>query len=253
MTPRSIATVIASVAAMGALPAAAVADGGRTSWPGTAALAGAWSGTAASTAITGFTFPVMAEIAVADTGRPTGRVVLGAPVNCRGTWTPVSTTGRVTSFAEDITSDIAGTRCLTGGTVRLSTASGGRLRYRWSRGDAGSVAYLVPRGISGTWRGTVQQGGLGSMQATIRVNGVRRGDMPGRTRYAAPLACGGDITPIGAGTQRAATFRERITQSASPTCVGIGTTILRMRADGRLAYRWTGGGEVSTGIFRRAS
>lgn len=250
MTRRTTAMLIVAIAAPVAA-APAIADAGRTSWPGTATLSGAWTGTASSTTVAGFSFPVTAEVAVAATGRPTGRVVLGAPVNCRGTWSPVSTTGRVTTFAEDITSDIAGTQCLNGGTARLSAAREGRLRYVWTKGDAGSVAYLSPVGISGTWTGTITQGELGAMRARIRVNGVRRGDMPGATDYAAPLACGGTLIPRGAGTQRAATFRERITRTSSTVCVGEGTTTLRLRADGRLAYRWTGGGEISTGVLRR--
>jgi hypothetical protein len=249
---RHTAAVLIAAIAVPVAAAPAMADAGRTSWPGTAVLSGAWAGTASSTTIAGFTFPVTAEVAVAATGRPTGRVVLGAPVNCRGTWSPVSTTGRVTVFAEDITSDIEGTRCLTGGTVRLSAASDGRLRYRWTKGDAASVAYLAPTGISGTWTGTITQGTLGTIRARLRVNGVRRGDMPGATDYAAPLACGGTLTPLGAGTQRAAAFTERITRSSSTVCVGEGTTTLRLRPDGRLAYRWAGAGEVSIGVLRRA-
>lgn len=216
-------------------------------------LSGAWAGVASSTTDAAFTFPVSAVVAVSATGRPTGRIVLGAPVNCRGTWSPVSTSGRVATFAEDITSAVEGGECLTGGTVRLSGASGGRLRYVWSKGGAGSVAYLTPVGISGTWVGTVIQGDLGAMPARIRVNGVRRGQMPGATRYAAPLACGGVLTPTGAGTQRAATFNERITRTSSSVCIGEGITTLRMRADGRLNYRWAGSGEVSSGVLRRAT
>jgi hypothetical protein len=47
-------------------------------------------------------------------------------------------------------------------------------------------------------------------------------------------------------------LREQITHSSNPACVGLGTTTVTLRADGRLAYRWTGGGQVSTGVLRRA-
>lgn len=248
---RCTTTLLIAAIAVPVAAAPAMADGGRTSWPGTALLSGAWTGTAASTTQSSFTFPISADIAVSVTGRPTGKVILGAPVNCRGIWSPVSTTGRVTRFTEDITSDIADSKCITAGPVRLSAASGGRLRYVWTKGSGGSVAYLVPTGISGTWTGTIRQGGLGAMRARIRVNGVRRGDLPGSSTYAAPLSCGGVLTPLGAGTQRAATFGERIIRSPSAVCVGTGITMLRLRSDGRLAYRWTGGGEVSTGVLRR--
>ncbi len=251
-SPITTALAVATVFTIPIVATPASADGGRTSWPGTALLSGAWTGTAASTTQASFTFPISADIAVSATGRPTGKVILGAPVNCRGIWSPVSTTGRVTSFTEYITSDIADSKCITAGTVRLSAASGGRLRYAWTKGSGGSVAYLVPTGISGTWTGNIQQGGLGAMRTRIRVNGVRRGDLPGSSTYAAPLSCGGVLTPLGAGTQRAATFGERIVRSSSTVCVGTGTTTLRLRSDGRLAYRWTGGGEVSTGVLRRA-
>lgn len=228
----------------------ALADGGRTAWPATAPLAGAWSGTATSTTVADFTFPVTATVAVSATGRPTGAVRLGAPVDCAARWTPVATSGRTTIFSEAVVGD-PGDRCIDGGTVRLSTASGGRLRYAWTKGTDGSVGYLLPRGISGRWAGTITQAGMGAIRARIRVVGVRRGQMAGASDYSTPLACGGALIPVGPGSQRRAVFDEEITRSANPDCVGSGTTTLTLRADGRLAYRWTGGGQVSTGILRR--
>ena len=228
----------------------ALADGGRTAWPATAGLAGAWSGTASSTTVADFTFPVTATVAVSATGRPTGSVRLGAPVGCAARWLPMTTSGRTTIFSEAVVGD-PGDRCIDGGTVRLSTASGGRLRYAWTKGTDGSVGYLLPRGISGRWAGTITQAGMGAIRARIRVVGVRRGQMAGASDYSTPLACGGALIPVGPGSQRRAVFDEEITRSANPDCVGSGTTTLTLRADGRLAYRWTGGGQVSTGILRR--
>lgn len=244
--------VLIGCAAVLAGSGVAVADGGRTAWPGTAALAGAWSGTATSTTVADFTFPVTATVAVSATGRPAGAVRLGAPVDCAARWTPVATSGRTTIFSEAVVGD-PGDRCIDGGTVRLSAASGGRLRYTWTKGADGSVGYLLPRGISGRWAGTIAQAGMGAIRARIRVVGVRPGQMPGASDYSAPLACGGVLVPIGPGTQRRAVFDEEITRSSNPDCVGSGTTTLTLRPDGRLAYRWTGGGQVSTGILRRGN
>lgn len=248
--PRATAAALLAIAsAVGAT--AGHADGGRTAWPGSAPLAGAWAGTARSTAVAGLSFPVRATVAVAATGRPTGRVSLGAPVNCAGGWQPVSTTGRVTTFSEAITARVAGGDCITDGTVRLSPASGGRLRYVWTKGAAGSVAYLDPVGISGTWSGTLAQAGMPPIPARIRVVGVRTGQMQGISRYGAPLSCRGRLEPRGSGSQRRAVLREVITQSTSAVCMGVGVMTLSLRTDGRLGYRWSGGGVVSTGILRR--
>jgi len=249
MTHRRAAMLLTCTALLAAA-GTAMADGGRTSWPATADLAGAWAGTAASTTVPDFTFPVTATVAVSATGRPTGLARLGAPVNCGGAWQPVSRSGRATVFSETILDD-AGDRCIKDGTVRLSAASGGRLRYVWTKGDAGSVAYLEPQGISGRWVGTITQDGLGAIPARIRVVGVRPGQMAGSSDYAAPLSCGGSLSPL-RGTQRRAVFDEEITHSDNPECIGSGTTTLTLRADGRMAYRWTGGGAVSLGVLRRA-
>lgn len=248
MTRGSTAMLLTCTALLAA-SGSAMADGGRTSWPTTAALAGSWEGTARSTTDPDFTFPVATTVAVAATGRPTGLARLGAPINCTGAWQPVARSGRTTVFAETIVGD-PGDRCIKGGTVRLSPAGNGRLRYVWTKGEAGSVAYLDPAGLSGRWVGTITQRGLGAMTAHIRVVGVHAGGMAGSTDYAAPLSCGGTLTPL-RGTQRRAVFDEEITHSSNPQCVGSGTTTLTLRPDGRVAYRWTGGGEVSQGILRR--
>ena len=248
--PMALALVAGVGLAITSVPA--MADGGRTAWPGSALLAGAWSGTASSTSDPDFTFPVTATVSVAATGRPTGTVELGAPVNCVGGWGPVSAAGRVTTFAEDIVSRVPGGDCIKNGTVRLSAASGGRLRYVWTKGDDGSVAYLKPVGVSGAWIGTLSQAGLGTVPVRIRVVGVRAGQIHGVSSYAAPLACGGRLEPQGAGSQRRAVLREVITRSASTACVGVGTMTVAMRSDGRLSYRWEGGGVVSTATLKRA-
>lgn len=249
--PIACAVIAGTALAMAATPA--LADGGRTAWPGSALLAGAWSGTAASTSVADFTFPVSATVSVAATGRPSGTVDLGAPVNCAGTWSPVSITRRTTTFAEDITSRVPGGRCITAGTVRLSPASNGRLRYAWSKDDAGSVAYLDPVGVSGAWSGTLVQAGLGRVPMRLRVVGVSGGQMHGVSNYSAPLDCHGRLEPQGTGSQKRAVLREVITHSASTRCVGVGTMTVALRADGRLSYRWEGGGLVSTATLRRAT
>ena len=249
---RPIALALIAGVGIGLAAAPAMADGGRTAWPGSALLAGAWSGTASSTSNPDFTFPVTTTMSVAATGRPTGTVHLGAPVNCAGTWNPLSSAGRVTAFAEEIASRVPGGDCIKGGTVRLSAASEGRLRYVWTKGDDGSVAYLDPVGVSGAWVGTLTQAGLGTVPVRIRVVGVSAGQMHGVSSYAAPLACSGRLEPQGTGSQRRAVLREVITRSASTACVGVGTMTVSMRSDGRLSYRWEGGGVVSTATLRRA-
>lgn len=250
---RAVTCAAITAVAAAATAAPALADGGRTAWPGSAPLAGAWSGTATSTTKADFTFPMRATVSVASTGRPTGRVDLGAPVNCAGRWVPVSGSGRVTTFTEDITSEVPGGQCINDGVVRLSPASGGRLRYVWSKGDAGSVAYLDPVGISGAWSGTVRQSGLPPIPARVRVVGVSSGQMHGVSRYGASLDCTGHLEPLGKGTQSRAVVRETIVRGAGPDCVGVGTITLALRSADRLAYRWEGGGDVSTGILRRAN
>ncbi len=251
MNRHPIPAVVITCAVSLATAGAAMAAGAATAWPGTAPLAGQWSGTAASTAMRGLTFPVVATVAVSASGRPHGTVHLGAPVDCAGGWVPIRTRGAVTTFAETTPAGV-GTECIAGGTTRLSPASGGRLRYVWSKGDAGSVAYLSPQGISGHWTGTIRQADLGPITARIRVVGVRAGQMNGRSEYGAPLSCDGTLVPLGRGTQQRAVFDEKIIHSRSTVCVGSGTTTLTLRADGRLAYRWTGAGEVSTGVLWRA-
>jgi len=241
-----------AIATCALMAAPEVADGGRTAWPGSALLAGAWSGTASRTSNVDFTFPVTATVSVAATGRPTGTVDLGAPVDCDGTWSPMSTTGRVTTFAEDITSKVPGGKCMDGGTVRLSPASGGRLRRVWTKGDDGSVAYLDPVGVSGAWVGTLTQAGLGTVPMRMRVVGVSAGQLHGVSLYGAPLSCSGRLEPQGTGSQRRAVLREVITRSASTVCLGVGTMTVAVRSDGRLSYRWEGGGVVSTATLRRA-
>lgn len=250
---RSIVGAVVAGTALAVVASPALADGGRTAYPGSALLAGAWSGTAASTTSAGFTFPVAATVSVAATGRPSGTVDLGAPVNCTGTWSPVSTSGPVTIFAEDITSRVPGGICITGGTVRLSPASNGRLRYGWTQGADGSVAYLDPVGVSGAWTGTLVQAGLGRVPVRLRVVGVSSGQMHGVSTYDAPLDCRGRLEPLGIGSQKRAVLREVITRSASTRCVGVGTMTLALRADGRLSYRWEGGGLVSTATLARAN
>jgi len=247
-----ITTIVAAVTIGAAAACPALADGGRTAWPGSSLLAGAWTATATSTTDSAFTFPMSAVVSVAATGRPTGTVTLGAPVNCAGDWTPVSTTGRVTTFSEDIISRVPGGECISHGTVRLSPASDGRLRYAWTKGSGGSVAYLEPVGVSGRWVGSLTQAGLGTAPMRLSVVGVSDGQMHGTSRYGAPLDCRGNLSPIGTGSQKRAVLRETITRSASSNCVGTGTMTVSMRSDGRLAYRWTGGGLVSTATLRRA-
>lgn len=252
MTTRIATTITACVLAALGMAGTAAADGGAgtsTAWPGSAALAGAWTGTATSTTDSTFTFPASATVEVSATGRPTGRSYLGAPVDCSGTWIPVSRSGATFTFTESITQKV-GTTCINGGTVRLSAASGGRLRYAWSKGDGGSVAFLRPAGVSGLWSGTLRQAGLAPTPVRIRVVGVRAGQMQGTSRYGAPLSCSGTLTPV-RGTQRRTVLAERITRSTSTDCLGTGTMTLSLRPDGRLAYRWTGGGLVSTAILGR--
>ena len=118
--------------------------------------------------------------------------------------------------------------------------------------SAATLAVLgdfVPMGISNV---ASQPVGSNSLDNTLRIIDVRAGQMEGRSRYGAPLSCTGRLVPRGAGTQSAATFTEVITRSASSRCVGIGTMRLRLRSDGRLAYRWTGGGVTSTALLTRA-
>lgn len=249
---RTRALTCACATAIGLVVAAAPAlgDGGRTAWPGSSLLAGDWSATARSTTAPDLTFPVRATISVASTGRPTGTVDLGSPIDCTGRWSPVSVSGRITTFSESITSKLPGGECIDGGNVRLSPASGGRLRYSWAKGGGGSVAYLDPVGISGAWTGRLSTGTPASVH--LRIVGVSGGEMQGTVRFGAPLGCRGVIIPQGNGSQKRAVAVERITSNPTGACVDLGTDTFTLRADGRLAYRWQSGGDISTAILSRA-
>jgi len=112
------------------------------------------------------------------------------------------------------------------------------------------VAYLSPAGVSGLWSGRLRQAGAPPVPVRLRVVGVRTGQMRGTSRYGAPFSCTGRLQPV-RGTQRRSVLVERIVQSSSTRCIGLGTMVVSLRDDGRLAYRWTGGGIESTAVLSR--
>ena len=165
-------------------------------------------------------------------------------------WTVVRQQGATTIFRDTVTYPI-GTLCEDGGTVRISTASDGRVRYVWRKDALSSVGYL--NGIAGSWTGTLAGSGNTHFRANLIIRGTTRGGIEGSVGYGTPLSCSGRWTPLSANTPGWRRFTETITRSSSRVCVGVGAASVRLRSDGRLQYHWAGGGVVTTGVLSRAA
>lgn len=243
---RTTVPLIAATAA-----AAAIAAGTAGAWTGAGLVGGTWHGTLQSKADPSFTFPVHTTITIGADGTPHGITHLQSPLACDGRWTPTAQRGAVTTFSEAIF-DNHGTRCLDDGTVQVSPASGNRLRYVWTKGDLASVGYL--EGVSGTWRGEVVEKGGTPIAMTVTIRGTARGGVEGSVGYGRPLTCSGRWVPRDATSQPGwNTFTEVITRTASRVCMGVGRTAVRLRADGRLQYRWTDGPYATNGTLTRVA
>jgi len=221
-----------------------------TAWTGARPIGGTWNGTARSVTDASITFTVLGNVSIGTDGRPTGRADLGAPLNCSVRWTPVRQTAGVTTFRETVTATRS-TLCKDGGMVNLSRAADGTLRYHWTKGDLASIAYL--EGISGHWRGVGHSAGGGRFTTDLIVRGTVLGGIEGSVGYGPPLTCSGRWVPLGGNTPGWHRFTEVITQSHTKGCVGTGTASVALRTDGRLQYRWTGGGYVTTAVLDRVA
>lgn len=233
-----------------AAAALAASASAASAWTGAGLIGGTWDGTAQSVAQPEITFPVHANIAVAADGTPRGTARLGAPLNCSVRWTPVRQTGAVTLFRETVTAQ-DGDLCKDGGMVRVSSASNGRVRYDWTKGDLRSVAYL--NGLTGQWTGTVTADDGGHFKANVIIRGTTRGGIEGSVGYSAPPACSGRWIPLGHNAPGWRRFTEVITRSRSSFCEGLGVASVRLRSDGRLQYRWVGGPYFTVGILDRVT
>jgi hypothetical protein len=218
-------------------------------WTGAGLIGGTWNGIAASATDPSFTFPIQANVWVGSDGTPRGQARLGAPLNCSLKWTARRQQGAVTIFSETVTHQV-GHLCEDGGTVRVSTASGGRVRYVWRKGALSSLGYLD--GIAGSWAGMLAGSGNTHFPANLIIRGTTRGGIEGSVGYGSPLSCSGRWTPLSGNTPGWRRFTETITRSSSRFCVGVGAASVRLRRDGRLQYRWTSGGLLTTGVLTRA-
>ena len=228
--------------------ALAASASGASAWTGAGLIGGTWNGTGQSVAQPDITFPVQANVTVAVNGTPSGDARLGAPLNCSVHWAPVRQTRGVTLFRETVTAQ-TGTICRDGGMVRLSPASGGRLRYVWTKGDLTSVGYL--NGLAGQWQGAVTSRDGQRFRANVIVRGTASGGLEGSVGYGAPLSCTGRWIPLGTNAPGWRRFTEVITRSSSTFCQGLGTASVRLRSDGRLQYHWMGGPYSTTGVLDR--
>ena len=251
--PRDVAGIINSMRKL-IIPITVVALAATASvaaaWTGARPIGGTWNGTARSVTDTSVTFTVHGNISIGADGRPSGRAELGAPLNCSVRWTPVRQTAGVTTFRETVTATRS-TLCEDGGRVNLSRAADGTLRYRWTNGDLASIAYLD--GISGHWRGVGRTAAGGRVTTDLIVRGTVLGGIEGSVGYGPPLTCSGYWVPLSGNTPGWRRFTEVITQSHTTACVGIGTASVAIRTDGRLQYRWTGGGYVTTAVLNRVA
>jgi len=231
-----------------AVAAFAVPASVGAAWTGAGLIGGTWNGIAASASDPSFTFPIQANVWVASDGTPRGQARLGAPLNCSMKWTAIRQQGAVTIFSEHVTQQV-GHLCEDGGTVRVSTASDGRVRYVWRKGALSSLGYL--NGIAGRWTGTLAGGGNTHFHANLIIRGTTVRGIEGSVGYGTPLSCSGRWTPLSGNAPGWRRFTETITRSSSRFCVGEGAASVRLRSDGRLQYHWASGGLVTTGVLTR--
>jgi hypothetical protein len=107
----------------------------------------------------------------------------------------------------------------------------------------------VPQAVVGDWQGTLRQNGIKPFP--IRVT-IRSATDPSKN----PVHYGGQIDCSGAWSYLDAQgpdvrFRERIDSGAGGDCKGTGTVSLEPR-QGKLDYRFTGGGVSSSGVLSPA-
>ena len=104
----------------------------------------------------------------------------------------------------------------------------------------------LPQAVQGQWRGTLDQQGIKPFPINVAIVSATE---PKRNvvRYGGEIDCSGTWTYLDAeGPQ--VRFRERIESGSGGKCKGTGTVTVEPR-DGRLDYRFTGGGISSTGVL----
>ncbi len=84
---------------------------------------------------------MMAAIALAGDGTPTGIARLGSPLNISVRWIQVSQ-HRCVSRLREVVTHHTGDVCRSGRMVDLAATTGGRLRYQWTQGNLASLADL---------------------------------------------------------------------------------------------------------------
>jgi hypothetical protein len=98
--------------------------------------------------------------------------------------------------------------------------------------DAAAAATPL-ESLRGPWAGTLT-GADPAIDVSVRLSGGKRGST---IAFTGGLVCSGVLIYPGrtGGTFR---FSEQIRASRSDSCGGLGIVRLRLRPDGRLAYRW---------------
>jgi hypothetical protein len=106
----------------------------------------------------------------------------------------------------------------------------------------------LPQAVVGEWQGTLEQRRIKPFP--IRVT-IRSATDPNRNpvRYGGQIGCSGTWSYLDAEGPRVR-FRERIAAGAGGDCKGTGTVTVTPR-QGKLDYRFSGGGVQSSGVLNR--
>ena len=107
----------------------------------------------------------------------------------------------------------------------------------------------LPPAVMGTWQGTLGQKGIKPFP--IRVTMASATDpQKNPVHYGGQIDCSGTWTYLDADGPNVR-FRERITSGAGGDCKGTGTVTVQPR-NGKLDYRFAGGGISSTGVLNQS-
>lgn len=98
---------------------------------------------------------------------------------------------------------------------------------------AASAAQPSLPSLRGPWAGTLA-GTDPAIDVAVRLSGGKRGST---IAFSGGLECSGVLIYLGR-TDGAFRFSEQIRESKTDQCGGLGIVRLRLRADGRLGYRW---------------
>lgn len=104
----------------------------------------------------------------------------------------------------------------------------------------------LPQAVQGQWRGTLEQKGVKPFPIAVAILSATD-PKENVVRYGGEIGCSGTWTYLDAeGPQ--VRFRERIDSGAGGKCKGTGTVTVEPR-NGKLGYRFAGGGVSSSGVL----